>query len=297
MDEAKALLADAGFPDGFSTKIFYRDVFRSYLPEPGLVAQDIQAQLKANLNIDAQIEVMESGAFIAASSAGSLDGLYLLGWGADYPHVTNFLDFHFSAANPQFGDPHSAIYEPLAEGAQIADPAAAESIYAEANNAIRELVPMVPIAHGGSGAAYRADVENAYASPLSTEIMAVMQPGDRDTFVWMQNAEPISLYCGDETDGESLRACEQVNESLFAYEVGGTAVRPSLATGCTPNGDLTVWTCALREGVKFHDGSDFDSMDVLVSWRAGLDASYENHVGNTGAFEYYGYLWGLMNAE
>ena len=43
-----------------------------------------------------------------------------------------------------------------------------------------------------------------------------MKAGDRDTLVWMQNAEPLSLYCGDETDGESLRACEQINESLYA---------------------------------------------------------------------------------
>ena len=34
-----------------------------------------------------------------------------------------------------------------------------EAIYVDANNAIRELVPMVPIAHGGSGLAYLADVE------------------------------------------------------------------------------------------------------------------------------------------
>ncbi len=43
---------------------------------------------------------MESGAFIEASTTGSLDGIYLLGWGADYPHVTNFLDFHFAESQP-----------------------------------------------------------------------------------------------------------------------------------------------------------------------------------------------------
>jgi ABC-type amino acid transport substrate-binding protein len=49
VEAAQAMLAEAGYPDGFSTEIAYRDVFRSYLPEPGLVAQDIQAQLKNNL--------------------------------------------------------------------------------------------------------------------------------------------------------------------------------------------------------------------------------------------------------
>lgn len=42
---AKALLAEAGYPDGFKATLFYRDVVRGYLPEPGVVATDIQAQL------------------------------------------------------------------------------------------------------------------------------------------------------------------------------------------------------------------------------------------------------------
>ena len=63
----------------------------------------------------------------------------------------------------------------------------------------------------------------------ATRYFAVMQIPGQDTLVWMQNAEPIGLYCADETDGESLRACEQVQESLLAYEIGGTNVVPSLA--------------------------------------------------------------------
>jgi ABC-type transport system substrate-binding protein len=219
----KALLAEAGFPDGFSTTLAYRDVVRGYLPEVARVAEDIQSQLMTNLNIDAEIVVMESGAFIEESTAGRLDGLYLLGWGADYPHVTNFLDFHFGEANPQFGTPHPEIYEVLVEAAQIADPAAAEPMYVEANNQIKALVPMVPVAHGGSAAAYRADVTTPQASPLTEERFALSDPGGRDTFVWMQNAEPISLFCADETDGESLRGCTQIMEGDVRYAANDTA--------------------------------------------------------------------------
>ena len=109
--------------------IFYRDVFRGYLPEPGLVAVEFQTQLRDNLGIDAEVVVMESGEFIDESTNGRLDGFYLLGWGADYPHVTNFLDFHFGASNPQFGDPHPEIYEVLEQASQIGDPAEAEALY------------------------------------------------------------------------------------------------------------------------------------------------------------------------
>jgi peptide/nickel transport system substrate-binding protein len=292
---AKALLADAGFPEGFKTAIYYRDVFRGYLPEPSLVAVEFQTQLKENLGIDAEVVVMESGEFIDESTNGRLDGFYLLGWGADYPHVTNFLDFHFGLSNPQFGDPFPEIYEPLEKASQIADPAESASLYTEANNAIKELVPMVPIVHGGSYDAALKTLEGAYAPPFGATYYALVDSG-KDTVVRMQNAEPISLYCSDETDGESLAPCWQVLEPLFRYKKDSGDVDPILATSCEPNDDLTEFTCYLREGVKFHDGSTFDAEDVVASWAAGIDASNPNHTGNTGVFEYYSYLWdGLMN--
>jgi ABC-type transport system substrate-binding protein len=294
VDAAKALLAEAGYPDGFKTKLYYRDVVRGYLPQVGNVAQDLQAQLKENLNIDAEIVVMESGAFIEASGSGQLDGFYLLGWGADYPHVTNFLDYHFGKDVQQFGTTFPEIFDNLIAGGQIGIPADAEAFYTAANNAIRELVPMVPIAHGGSAVAYRADIVNPQASPLTSEVFAYSKPGDRNVFVWMQNAEPISMFCADETDGESLRACEQVMEGLYAYQVNGTEAEPALAESCTPNEDSTVWVCVLRQGVKFHDGSDFDATDVVATFNMGLNPGSPFHVGNTNLWEYYDYLWGLM---
>ncbi|MBN1304176.1 MAG: hypothetical protein JXA13_07045 [Anaerolineales bacterium] len=294
-EAARSLLAEAGYPEGFETSLYYRDVVRGYLPQVSNVAQDIQAQLKDNLNIDAEIVVMESGAFIEASASGQLNGFHLLGWGADYPHITNFLDYHFGKDTQQFGAIDASIYQPIIDGGQIADNDEAAPIYEKANNAIRELVPMLPIAHGGSAVAYRAEVENPQASPLTSEVFAFSKPGDRDVFVWMQNAEPISMFCADETDGESLRACEQVMQGLYSYEVNGTAVEPALATNCEPNDDLTVWTCTLRDSVKFHDGTGLDADDVVMSFTMGLDASSEYHKGNTNLWEYYDYLWGMMN--
>lgn len=290
---AKALLAEAGFPDGFKTKIHLRNVVRGYLPDPNVVAQDLQAQLKATLNIEADIDVQESGTFLDNADAGQLDGIHLLGWSADYPDVTNFLDFHFGAgASAQFGTKWDDITSALAEGAAGTSDAAREPAYARANNSIRTHIPMIPVAHGGSAVAYRADVEGAYAAPLSNEKFAVMKPASRDQLVFMQNAEPIGLYCADETDGESLRACEQMLESLYAYEVGGTAAEPALATECAPDAELTTWTCTLREGVRFHDGSLLDANDVVLSYAIQWDAAHPLHKGRDGSFTYFSGLFG-----
>jgi peptide/nickel transport system substrate-binding protein len=295
-EAGRALLAEAGYPDGFEITLNYRDVFRSYLPEPGRVAEDIQAQLAENLGVTVNIEVMESGAFIDASDAGEL-ALYLLGWGADYPDATNFLDFHFGAgASDQFGDKHPEITEPLAEAAKISDPATRLGIYVKANQAIKDLVPMIPVAHGASATAFKAVVEGAHASPLGNEYFAVMQVPGQDTLVWMQNAEPIGLYCADETDGESLRACEQINESLLAYEVGGTAVVPALAESYTANEEGSEWTFTLRQGVTFHDGSSLDANDVVMSYVVQWDAANPLHVGRNGSFTYFpGLFGGFLN--
>jgi ABC-type transport system substrate-binding protein len=208
--------------------------------------------------------------------------------------VTNFLDYHFGKDVQQFGNTFPEIYDNLIAGGQIGVPADAEEYYVAANNAIKELVPMVPIAHGGSAAAYRADVENPQASPLTSEVFAFSKPGDRDVFVWMQNAEPNTLFCADETDGEGLRACEQFMQGLYAYEVNGTDAEPALAESCDPNEDSTVWVCTLRQGVKFHDGSDLDSSDVVATFDMGLNPGSPNHKGNTNLWDYYDYLWGLM---
>ncbi len=122
--------------------------------------------------------------------------------------------------------------------------------------------------------------------------MAVIGPGSDDQLVWMQNGEPGGLYCADESDGEALRVCEQIKESLYAYEVGGTDTIPALAEECAPNDDLTVWTCTLREGVSFHDGSTLDANDVVLSYAVQWDADHPLHVGRDGSFTYFSALWG-----
>ncbi|CAG0934601.1 Periplasmic dipeptide transport protein [Thermoflexales bacterium] len=288
--KAKELLTEAGFADGFKISLAYRDVVRGYLPTPGKVAEEIQAQLK-ELGIEATIDQQEGGTFLDNASNGNLE-MFLLGWSADYPDATNFLDSHFGVgANDSFGKKWDDVTAALVKAASLSDQDERNKLYAEANEAIRTHVPMIPVAHGGSATAWKAAVEGAHSSPLSNESMKVLEVPGQDTFVWMQNAEPLSLYCADETDGESLRACEQVFESLLAYKIGSTEVEPSLAEKCEANTDLTEWTCTLRSGVKFSDGTPLTAEDVVASYAVQWDAAHPLHVGNTGNFDYWTYLF------
>ena len=295
--KAKEMLAAAGFPNGFKTKIQYRDVSRSYVQDQNVIAAALQQQLKANLGIDATIEVQDSATFIDNADAGKLDGIHILGWGADYPDQTNFLGYHFGAgASKQFGDKLPDLTKALDEGAAGLSDDARAPAYTEANNLIKQHVPMIPISHAASAVGYRADIKDAHTSPLGNEIFSVMTPGDRTQFVFMQNAEPPGLYCADESDGEALRVCNQFSEGLYAYEIGGVAAVPALATKCEPNTELTIWTCTLRDGVKFHDGSTLDAGDVIDTYAVQWDADNPLHKGRDNSFSYFpGLFGGFLN--
>lgn len=284
-EKAKELLAEAGYADGLDITLSFRNVVRAYLATPDKVAQEIQAQLK-EVGINVTLKQMESTAFIDATSEG-LEGFYLLGWNADYPGATNFYDYHFAAdGNKQFGPLFPDIVEPIREAGKITDPAERQALYDTVNDLLKEHVVMIPVAHGASATAFKATVEGAHASPLGNEVFNVMNPG-ADTLVWMQNGEPSALWCSDETDGETLRACEQIYEALLAFKAGTTEVVPALAESFEPNADGTEWTFTLRQGVKFTDGTTFDANDVVATYVALWDASAPTHKGRQGNFEYF----------
>ena len=108
-----------------------------------------------------------------------------------------------------------------------------------------------------------------------------------------EQAEPLASTAEEVI--ERAIAAMGGREALYSYDQDGM-VQPQLATECVPNDDLSLWTCSLRQGVTFHDGSTFDANDVVVSFTAGLDYASPLHTGNSGIFDYYDYLWhGLIN--
>jgi peptide/nickel transport system substrate-binding protein len=290
---AKQELTAAGFDFSKTYKLHYRAAIRSYLANPPVVATDIQTQLQNNLGIKVDLDLQEDGAYIDNNNAGKLDGFHILGWGADYPDMTNFLDYHFGAgANPQFGDKFSDLTAILQQAAAGKSDEERKPLYVQANDLVRKHVPMIPISHAASGLGYLADVKDAHASPLGNETFSVMTPGDRNQFVFVQAAEPKGIYCADESDGEALRVCEQMTEGLYGYEIGGVKSIPVLAEQCVPNAELTQWTCTLRSGVKFHNGATLDANDVVLSFAVQWDADHELHKARTNGFSYFAGLFG-----
>ncbi|NLC14490.1 MAG: ABC transporter substrate-binding protein [Chloroflexi bacterium] len=119
--------------------------------------------------------------------------------------------------------------------------------------------------------------------PVETEV-------GKDTFIFGRGADSVQLDPVLVTDGESFRVTGQVLDSLYAFELGTTNPVPSLAE-CTANEDASVWACKLREGVKFHDGTDFNADAVIFNFERWRFTDNPYHYPSQ-VFEYYEAMWG-----
>ncbi len=301
-DAAKALLEEAAADLGFelpldslvdtrtgedrALTLTWRDVVRGYLPNPGIIANDVAAQL-ADIGVIADVQVVESGTFLASANAGN-EPLHILGWHADFPDASNFYSCCFGPNNTQLGVPNPALYEPLVAASQVLDPEERMGYFRQVADAMAEHVPWVPFGHAGAADVWQVRMIGVHPGLLDgTEEFSRIEDPEDDNVIYMQNAEPISLYCNDTWDGETFRACHQVSEALLDFERGGVDVIPGLAETWSVSDDGLVWTFNLREGVLFHDGSSLDANDVVVSWQAPADCASPNHTGTGQAFAIY----------
>lgn len=244
------------------------------LPDPLAIATAVQGQLRDNLGLQTTIDVVDASSFSPAAAGGALGGLYLDGIGSTVADPASFLAPILgsdSGGTPARRAPKVA--SALAAAAATPDATARESAFKTANDAIRSTVPLIPLVHPGSVAAYRSDVRGVVASPLGIDPLGSFTPGDRPQLVFMQGTDPGGAYCGDRASTDAFRVCALVTEPLYGFASGTLAVEPRLAQRCTPNADATVWTCTLREGVRFHDGAPLDAGDVLATYVAQWDPS------------------------
>ena len=294
---ARALLTEAGYPNGIDLTLSLRETPRAYLPDPVAVATDIQAQLAA-VGIRVTLDVQEAGGYIGKLLSGELRGASFSAALPDYPEAWNSLGIDFgSTSGPAHGDQYPRLVALLDEAQRESDPVARAALFTQINNEIRSQVPVVPIANGASLIAARDAVRGLVASPVAMERFASVRVEGSDTFTWLQGGEPAGLYCMDEEDREAVRICAQVMEGLYGYAEGGTAAEPRLATGCVASADGLVVECALRSSVRFHNGARLDAADVLDSFAAAWDCAHPLHVGRTGDFRGWSWIMGTLNPE
>jgi peptide/nickel transport system substrate-binding protein len=111
------------------------------------------------------------------------------------------------------------------------------------------------------------------------------------TFIFGRGGDTVGMDLAIVTDGESSRTAGQIVESLYTFAPGTTEPVPNLAEECTVNETNTEWTCKLKQGVKFHDGTDFNADAVIFNFERWRFTTNPYHFASQ-VFEYYEAMWG-----
>ena len=112
--------------------------------------------------------------------------------------------------------------------------------------------------------------QNTQQDPQGSEATNPTQPSDGEVTyksairIATTGDMPSSCPYGNSSTQTSITTNSTCN-GLVTMNPDGTA-QEELAVSWETNDDSTVWTFKLREGVKFHDGSDFTSEDVKFTW-------------------------------
>jgi peptide/nickel transport system substrate-binding protein len=102
---------------------------------------------------------------------------------------------------------------------------------------------------------------------LASSAMAVLAgAASAETIRWARAGDSLTLDPHAQNEGPTHTLAHQIYEPLIIRDVEGE-FEPALATEWGPNeDDPNVWTFKLREGVTFHDGSEFTAEDVVFSF-------------------------------
>lgn len=117
---------------------------------------------------------------------------------------------------------------------------------------------------------------------LAAAGFGLAQPGSQ--IVIGLQAEPTTLDVAQLSDYNSSRTAMGMYEGLVRFADGSTDIEPSIAESWDISDDGLTYTFHLREGVKFHDGTDVDADAVKFSFERQLDPEHPFH--DTGEYPY-----------
>jgi len=142
---ARQLLADAGFPTGFATTLWVRS------DETMLrMAQAMQQDL-ADINVAVQIKAIAWGPFLQAVRTPGLVPFFVLGWEADFPDPSNFLEVllhsKYIGSNNDTNYRNPDVDRLLDEATHTVDPAARLKVLQAAELLVIDDAPWVFLYH------------------------------------------------------------------------------------------------------------------------------------------------------
>ncbi|WNO03847.1 ABC transporter substrate-binding protein [Rhodoferax mekongensis] len=169
-EQAKKLLAAAGYPNGFTTDLWAMPVQRPYNPNAKRIAELMQADL-AKVGVTAEIKSFEWGEYRKRMQAGEHQ-MGMLGWTGDNGDPDNFLNTLLGCSSAKSNGSNVAkfCYQPFEDLVQkakvVSNPAERTKLYEKAQVIFKEQAPWFTIAHAVQLKPVRKEVVDFKLSPF-----------------------------------------------------------------------------------------------------------------------------------
>ncbi|MBE0685986.1 MAG: hypothetical protein IH585_08295, partial [Anaerolineaceae bacterium] len=164
VEEAQALMVEAGYPNGVGLPVYRLHTFERWAKD----AEIIQQMLLNNLGIRTEIQLVDSKLFFPMIIDGTYD-IAFGGWGGDYVHPMTFFDLFTSTAYDNATRWASSEYDDLINQARVAtDEAVALDLMLKAEKILMEESPIVPLIVPAGAIMLQDYVTNWFISPLDT---------------------------------------------------------------------------------------------------------------------------------
>jgi len=180
--KAKALLAEAGYPDGFEVTLYVMPVSRPYMFDPPKIGEAIQSYLAA-VGITVKFYQVDWGTYLQETEAGKHQ-MSLLGITGDTGDTDDFMSFCYAPNNAAIGTASNVAFynneevqNLISMSLQTYDKAERAVYYKKVQEIIHEDAPWVYLAHSTQNLVFRTNVKGY-----------VLNPTDRKFFypVWME---------------------------------------------------------------------------------------------------------------
>jgi peptide/nickel transport system substrate-binding protein len=172
--KAKKLLAEAGYPNGFSIDLWAMPVARPYMPNGQKVAEAIQADF-AKIGVKANIVTMEWGTYLEKLRVGTAP-MYMLGWTGDNGDADNFLyallDKDSINSNNYSRYANEEVHKLLIQAQTETDESKRNELYKKAQVLIHNDAPWIPLDYSVPQLAGINTIKGFTPHPTGTESFA-----------------------------------------------------------------------------------------------------------------------------
>ena len=169
-EKARALLKEAGVPQGQVFTVFARNGGGVTNPNPMVGAQMLQADL-AKVGIKLDVRIMEWGEMLKRAKKGEHD-LVFAGWAGDNGDPDNFLTPNLSCDAAKNGENYArwcnkAFEDAITRARETTDPAQRAALYKQAQVVFNQEQPWISLAYPKLFVAMRKNVDGFHISPLT----------------------------------------------------------------------------------------------------------------------------------